>query len=142
MSSETLGIRRSKMNVTGTEIRQIFEPVLNEVTKLVIDQIKASESKVSAVLLVGGFSQNQYVRNEISNEIKALSASTEVIQSPNGWTAVVRGALMKGLASLSPSFATVNISERAARKHYGTDINEKWLSTMDSGRRYSSLAKS
>ena len=35
------------------------------------------------------------------------------------WTAVVRGALMKGLASTSPAFATVRISERSARKHYG-----------------------
>ncbi len=35
------------------------------------------------------------------------------------WTAVVRGALMKGLASTSPTFATVKISGRSARKHYG-----------------------
>lgn len=38
------------------------------------------------------------------------------------WTAVVRGALMKGLAETSPAFAKVNISGRFARKHYGTYV--------------------
>ena len=130
MNNEELGIRRNKLSVSGTAIRQIFEPVLNEVTKLVIDQMKASQTPVTAVILVGGFGQNAYMRDEISKEVKMLSKATKVMQSPNGWTAVVRGALMKGLASASPSFSTVSISERSARKHYGLGMSVKWTSGM------------
>ena len=41
------------------------------------------------------------------------------------WTAVARGALMKGLASTS-SFATVKISGRSARKHYGINCGVQY----------------
>ena len=44
------------------------------------------------------------------------------------WTAVVRAALMKGLSSISPSFATVAISGRCARKHYGIVANVCFVS--------------
>ncbi len=33
---------------------------------------------------------------------------------------------MKGLASASPSFATVGISARSARKHYGIGSEERF----------------
>lgn len=34
---------------------------------------------------------------------------------------------MKGLASTSPAFATVGISGRAARKHYGINVSREYL---------------
>ena len=46
---------------------------------------------------------------------------------PSSWTAVVRGALMMGLASTSPAFATVAISGRSARKYYGTNCGLQYL---------------
>lgn len=33
---------------------------------------------------------------------------------------------MKGLASISPAFATVGISERSARKHYGINSGTQY----------------
>lgn len=122
--------------MSGTELRCIFEPVLNEVLRLVVAQITASSAAVSRVLLVGGFGENAYLRDSIRAEVK--NRHIEVIQSPNAyvetyqtvifatllmfnsWTAVVKGALIKGLASLSPAFATVGVTGRSARKHYGT----------------------
>ena len=135
-NNEALGIRRNKISISGTDLRQIFEPVLNEVTKLVINQMKACEKPITAVILVGGFGQNGYLRDEISKEVKRLSKTTKVIKAANGWTAVVRGALMKGLASLSSSFATVHIRERSARKHYGLSLSCRWVPEMrEEGRR-------
>lgn len=44
---------------------------------------------------------------------------------------------MKGLASTSPSFATVEISARSARKHYGTASEKVFLEgTHDRNLRY------
>lgn len=34
---------------------------------------------------------------------------------------------MKGLASTSPAFATVRISDRSARKHYGINCGARYL---------------
>lgn len=119
-----LGIRKNRMTLAGTEVRAIFEPVLKEVLRLVTGQINATEKHVKAVILVGGFGQNAYLRDSIRNEIK--SSKIEVYQSPNSWTAVVRGALMKGLASTSPAFSTVGITGRAARKHYGINVGMEY----------------
>ena len=75
-----LGIRMGKMRLPGAEVRKIFEPVLKEVLGLVIDQIKASKKPVKAVLLVGGFGQSPYLRDEIQHEVK--SYNVKVLQSP------------------------------------------------------------
>ena len=48
------------------------------------------------------------------------------MQPPNGWTAVVRGALMKGLSFLSPTTERVKVHSRTARKHYGTEIMSRY----------------
>lgn len=130
------------MTVSGSDLRIVFEPVLEEVLKLVKDQIKASPKTVKAVILVGGFGQNAYLRDTIRQTVEPYNI--EVLQSPNrlvrfervfsteadrpySWTAVVRGALMRGLASTSPASARVMISERSARKHYGICAGFEYL---------------
>jgi len=76
------GIRRGKMRLTGAELRTIFEPVVKEILDLVKGQIKATNSVVKAVLMVGGFGQNAYLRERIREAIKG--ENIEVMQSPNG----------------------------------------------------------
>ena len=105
--------------MTGTQVSEIFEPVVQEVITLVKGQIASTGKKVKAVLLVGGFGQNAFLRESIR---AAIDSNIEVMQPPNGWTAVVRGALMKGLSQLAPSTARVKVGSRSARKHYGTEV--------------------
>ncbi|MCJ1373868.1 hypothetical protein MMC20_005098 [Loxospora ochrophaea] len=130
-----LGIRRGKYRMTGAEVKKIFDP---EVIDLVLNQIEGTKEEVKAVLLVGGFGQNAYLRECIRGAIGEI----RVMQSPHGsvidfllrvtsadyirWTAVVRGALMKGLASISPTFAKVEVTSRSARKHYGTVLMSRY----------------
>ena len=78
-----LGIKNHKLRLEGTELRTIFEPVLDETIKLVMDQINRCGKPVKAVILVGGFGQNGYLRDEIAKEVKRFSNSIEVIQSVN-----------------------------------------------------------
>lgn len=96
-----LGIKRNKMTLPGTEVRLIFEPVLNEVTKLVMDQLKSSKKHVKAVLLVGGFGQSAYLRDSIRKEVKsAFNAKTEVMQPPNGYVQISSHLVWRTLTSL------------------------------------------
>lgn len=109
--------------MTGAEVSKIFEPVVQEIVTLVRGQITATGKKVNAVLMVGGFGQNAYLRETIR---ASIDPNIEVMQPPNGWTAVVRGALMKGLSQLAPTTARVKVTSRTARKHYGTEIMNKY----------------
>ncbi|KAI9836586.1 MAG: hypothetical protein M1819_001218 [Sarea resinae] len=113
----TLGIKKGRLRMTRAEIQAIFEPVISEVLSLVQGQIEASRATPKAVLLVGGFGQSAYLRDRIR---AMVGADMEVLQSPNAWTAIVRGALMKGLAEAVPTLATVRVRTRSARKSYGT----------------------
>ncbi|KAL9130078.1 MAG: hypothetical protein Q9217_001637 [Psora testacea] len=120
------GVRRGKFKMTGNQVKTIFDPVVDEVLALVRGQITATQKKVKAVLLVGGFGQSAYLRETIRSSI---DTSIEVMQPPNGWTAVVRGALMKGLSQLEPDTERVKVQSRVARKHYGTEIMSKYDSS-------------
>ena len=123
------GIRRGKLRMTGVEVEGFFKPVVQETLTLIQDQIRAAECQVSTILLVGGFGQSQYLRSQIQKSIP----NTNVMQSPQSWTAVVRGALMMGLASTSRDYQGVKITARMARKHYGYTLNRQFDPTKHSG---------
>lgn len=69
------------MTLAGSDVKAIFDPVVKEVLNLVTGQIKAAKRQVRAVILVGGFGQNAYLRDVIREEVK--SSGVEVLQSPN-----------------------------------------------------------
>ncbi|KAF4626038.1 hypothetical protein G7Y89_g12118 [Cudoniella acicularis] len=114
-----LGIRRGRFTIKPAEMRAIFEPVINKIVVLVKDQIKASNRLIRAVLLVGGFGQNTYLKERLRTSVNGV----EVLQPPNAWTAIVRGAVMMGLSHSNSRLGKVNVVSRAARKHYGIELN-------------------
>src|SRR2546423_146570 len=68
--SRRLGINsRGEFRLSGDDLRNIFEPVINETVRLVMDQIRATEKEVKAVFLVGGFGENVYLRERLRTEI-------------------------------------------------------------------------
>ncbi|KAL9609803.1 MAG: hypothetical protein Q9167_005457 [Letrouitia subvulpina] len=123
--SPSLGVRRGRFLLTGSDVRAIFEPVVKEVKAHVMRQVDATETQgfsVKTVLLVGGFGQSAYLRDSIRQMV--APKGIQVLQSLNGWTAVVRGALMKRLASAVSDYSVVKISGRSARKYYGAIISK------------------
>jgi len=99
-------------------MNSIFEPIILKVIDLVRGQMTATNKTIRAVLLVGGFGQNNYLKERLR---ATLGSSVAVLQPPNAWTAVVRGAVMMGLANANSKYAAVGIESRAARKHYGVE---------------------
>ncbi|KAL8681934.1 MAG: hypothetical protein Q9186_001942 [Xanthomendoza sp. 1 TL-2023] len=122
------GVRHGRLRLLGSDMRVIFDPVIKEIIDLINGQIEATRAQVKAVLMVGGFSQNVYLRDSIRQAV--LERGIEVMQSPNGWTAVCRGALMKAMESTSTTFNAVKISGRVARKNYGTTSHKKLDSSI------------
>lgn len=66
-----LGINRERLEIPGKDLREIFEPVMTEIVKLVRAQIRATKKDVKAVLMAGGFGRNEYLRARLQDEVGA-----------------------------------------------------------------------
>ena len=128
--------------LTAAEIKDIFEPVVKEVCDLVQGQVDGLRSKggiVSGIVLVGGFGQSDYLYRRLKSHFTTAeppppytetpthaagagpgspggagaNGSIEVMQPVYAWTAVVRGAVLRGLEGNM-------VISRKARFHYGT----------------------
>lgn len=115
-----------------SDMKEIFEPIVKQVIDLVWGQIKATRRKIKAVLLVGGFGQNNYLKERLRKGLINNINQIEVIQPPHAWTAVVRGAVMKGIANHDNKLVAVHIGPRAARKHYGILLETDYDETVHS----------
>jgi len=112
-----LGVKRNKFTLPPDDVKQILDPVIDEVVKLVRDQIQSINTEVKAVLLVGGFGGSQYLSQRLR---EIVPKNTTVLQPGHGWSAVVRGALLRGLAACDPQQGKVHLTSRVARKHTET----------------------
>lgn len=113
------------MTIPPDEVREILKPVIEQVVKLVTAQIESAD-QVKAVLLVGGFGGSRYLLQRLRQSVPKM---TEVLQPGYGWSAVVQGALLRGLASLDPKQAKVHLTSRVARKHIGHDCHYEFDGT-------------
>lgn len=76
------GIYRNRLSLSQTKVRDLFEPVICEIIKLVKDQIRATHVPVRAVLLLGGFGSSAYLRDRLRAEV---GKNVEVKQPMNGY---------------------------------------------------------
>jgi hypothetical protein len=116
------------------QIKDIFDPVVKEVCDLVqgqVDTLRAKGGTVSGIILVGGFGQSDYLYRRLKNHFTSAAPppyserptssnidvrerpSIEVMQPVYAWTAVVRGAVLRGLEGNM-------VISRKSRMHYGT----------------------
>ncbi|KAI1781160.1 actin-like ATPase domain-containing protein [Hypoxylon cercidicola] len=122
--------------MTAEEVKGIFEPVVKEVCDLVQGQVDGLRGKggiVSGIILVGGFGQSDYLYRRLKSHFTSAApppyterpthatlvaandgnGNIEVMQPVYAWTAVVRGAVLRGLEGNM-------VISRKARMHYGT----------------------
>lgn len=111
---------RGRFSLYGSDIRDIFEPIVSEIIYLVKEQIRISGQKSKAVLLVGGFGASIYLGERIR---EAVADRILVLQPPEAWSAVARGAVLKGLAINSPGMTKVTVQRRKIRRSYGIQLD-------------------
>ncbi|KAL7266661.1 hypothetical protein RUND412_010786 [Rhizina undulata] len=127
--NEEAGLDGGFLNLTGTDVKNIFEPVISEVIKLCEDQvngIRIKGGRVAGIVLVGGFGQSNYLYNRLKAYFNNVDpppyterptsqgpTMIEVMQPLYAWTAVVRGAVLRGLEGSM-------VVSRRTRWHYGT----------------------
>jgi hypothetical protein len=79
-------IKHNRIAVTPAEMKEIFDVVVDPVIELVKGQISgitgsASERNVSAIVLVGGFSECNYLVKRLKAEIE--TPTMPILKSPN-----------------------------------------------------------
>jgi hypothetical protein len=136
------GIFDDTLEITARDIRVlIFDIVIAKIEGLVIDQINATRN-VKAVLLVGGFGQNEYLQTRLR---EAVPEGIEVRAVENSRTAIVRGALMAGLSGVAQQRRNrladgnlptqnaeddgrirIHVVDRLAPKHFGVRAFENY----------------
>jgi len=135
------GVESGFLILAAHQVKDIFAPIITEVISLVEQQVAAIRGRgdsVSAIILVGGFGQSSYLYTRLKSHFKSNYSppisvpvgnkrrrimtesgkpeglnGIEVMQPPNAWTAVVRGAVIRGLEGSI-------VTERRCRYHYGT----------------------
>lgn len=132
---EEAGLDSGFLVMSADQVKAIFEPVVKQVCDLVqgqVDGIRKKGGIVSGIVLVGGFGQSNYLYKRLKAHFNTAApppyserpthaqanavieaGSVEVMQPVYAWTAVVRGAVLRGLEGSM-------VITRKSRYHYGT----------------------
>ncbi|KAI1374961.1 actin-like ATPase domain-containing protein [Hypoxylon crocopeplum] len=100
--------------MTGQDVQAIFDPLVNDVLRLIDEQVKSAllkrgEKGLKGIFLVGGFGSSQYLKTRIEQAVP----NVQVIQPDDAWAAIVKGAVLSRI----PEQATVTSTQ--AVRHYG-----------------------
>ncbi|KAI0905828.1 hypothetical protein F4823DRAFT_632251 [Ustulina deusta] len=119
-------ISTNRFLLTSADIHMFFERYILRIIQLVREQIKMCNRPVRSIALVGGFGMSTYLRERIERAISddtSIQAPVEILQPPNAWLAVARGAVMKGISQVMPEDYNIpTVKSRTARKHYGFEL--------------------
>ncbi|GME65215.1 actin-like ATPase domain-containing protein [Neofusicoccum parvum] len=134
---EEAGLDCGFMAMTAAQVQEIFDPVVQDVIALVDGQVtslRARGERVSGVVLVGGFGQSDHLYLRMKAHFNAAAPpppyeerpthavavagtqanqAVQVMHPMYAWTAVVRGAVLRGLEGSM-------VVSRRSRCHYGT----------------------
>lgn len=125
-NSVMMGVEDEYMELRRSDMREIFNPVLGEIFKLVQEQISSvdtgDEGQVSTILLVGGFGSSPYLFKKLKEFVFETypRRNIQFLQPANAWSAIAQGAVICGLQS-------VKIESRRARRNYGVSCRPHFI---------------
>ena len=126
-----VGILNELIGVSAIDIVSFFLPSIERIKLLVAEQIAASNVPITAIIMVGGYGQCQYLKEELEQDDLIRERQIQIHRSARAWTAVVQGAVMKGLYEASPQDSTrIRIGNYKARKHYGTELTATYQDSI------------
>ncbi|KAJ4245770.1 hypothetical protein NW762_013894 [Fusarium torreyae] len=122
------GLEASTWRMTGTELKQIFDPLITDILRLINDQVqrvqlKQRDESIKGIFLVGGFGSNKYLVERVRKEHPDI----EILQPPDAWAAIAKGA---ALSRLPGETIVTSIS---ATRHYGVSAWEIHDHSLDAG---------
>ncbi|KAJ4387858.1 hypothetical protein N0V93_008461 [Gnomoniopsis smithogilvyi] len=125
------GLISNCWEMSGKQLQEIFEPIINEILRLVGDQYRAAQlkrpvQKIKGIFLVGGFGSSQYLKKCLDEKYESLG--TQVIQPHDAWGAIVKGAALSRFSSRAAVVST------QAVRNYGVEAFTAFDPILDHGR--------
>ncbi|KAF9574917.1 hypothetical protein EC968_004917 [Mortierella alpina] len=118
-----IGLEDGVLTVTAEEMRrEVFDPVVDDVLRLIQHQLQQTHFQCHAIFLVGGFGCSSYLHTRVQAEFGSRVSMIGV--PPRAELAVVRGAAYAGLMPRT-------ITQRVARRWYGVDSLMAWEEGQD-----------
>lgn len=108
LNNPSIRTRRGRMTVSGLTIQKFFDMCLDEIKHSVDQQL--NHLHVPYIILVGGFGDNEYVRNEFRKRYEPRG-STITLSNDSSSKAVADGAVIWGITS--------SVVSRAPRYSFG-----------------------
>ncbi|RIB23314.1 hypothetical protein C2G38_2171683 [Gigaspora rosea] len=99
------------------DVKNMFDPVVGKIIRLINGQLNASPGTCAAMFLVGGFSESKYLQTRIKQEFGDQVKNINVPKQPIA--AIVRGALDYGLNMKT-------IKTRVLKWTYGIELSPQW----------------
>ncbi|KAJ5977810.1 hypothetical protein N7501_001152 [Penicillium viridicatum] len=96
------------------QVKGIFDPIIKQIENLVREQrmsVKEAGFATKAIILVGGLGASEY----LFKRLWAASDGIQIMQPPNAWSAVARGAVIRGQEGNQ-------VESRIARCSYGVSM--------------------
>ncbi|OZJ06414.1 hypothetical protein BZG36_00543 [Bifiguratus adelaidae] len=122
LTVDEIGLENGVLHLPAEELRaEVFEPVIQQVLALIEGQLQQSPN-LSAIFLVGGFGQSNYLFRRVEETFGSRVGKIGV--PPRGELAVVRGAVYFGL---HPNVVT----ERVSRRTYGIETRMRYVPGLD-----------
>ncbi|CAF9934329.1 MAG: hypothetical protein HETSPECPRED_009185 [Heterodermia speciosa] len=129
---EDAGVYGGNFEITREEMRTLFDPIVDQIIQLIGLQVQTISQgssqqqgapvRVNAILLVGGFGESEYLYQRVQSW--ATQLGIQVIQPREAATAIVRGAVMKGL---EPKEGPKTQIVRRARRSYGVPVDHPFI---------------
>ncbi|KAH2747986.1 hypothetical protein KXW10_007159 [Aspergillus fumigatus] len=114
----TVPIEDGFFHLSSDDVERIFDPIVCDVEELIAGQV-ASITRVGlsieAIILVGGFGSSEYLFRRVQKQYPTI----KVLQPPDAWSAVVSGAVQRGLEGN-------RVECRIARRNYGVEFSTDW----------------
>ncbi|KAF9579223.1 Heat shock 70 kDa protein 12A, partial [Lunasporangiospora selenospora] len=108
-----IGLEDGVLTIKAEEMRRdVFDPVVDDVLRLIQHQLQQTRFNCHAIFMVGGFGCSNYLHQRVTAEFGSQVPLIGV--PPRAELAVVRGAVYAGL---TPRMVT----QRVARRWYGVD---------------------
>ena len=105
-----------QMEVRADLIKALYHPIVKAICKCLNDDLaKRTLSKVSALYMVGSFSQSTYLLESVRRETASSVPPQYIINPQDSSAAIIKGAVMYGI---NPGI----VQERVAARSYGLDI--------------------
>jgi hypothetical protein len=97
------------IQVEFDDVKEMFDPIIEKIIRLIRGQLAQQNKKCSAIMLVGGFSESKYLQTKIREEFNNIQNISVPMQP---MIAVVKGGVQFGLQ-------TDTVTHRVLNRTYG-----------------------